>query len=151
MAKIIWIIVGIVIIGVAIYYGRFLFTKKVVKEEIPEQMLLSIKTLSEGMFGDIDFIHKGSGRALLLEDENGHKIIRFEDFKVTNGPDLYVYLSQNPSPTNKESLGNFINLGALKGNIGDQNYEITQNIDGYQTVVIWCQRFSTLFSFALLK
>ena len=152
MLKIILIIVGIVIVFVAIYYGRFLFTKKVVEEAIPEAMKTNIKTTKQGTFRDIDFIHKGSGSALLLEDESGKRLLRFEDFKVTNGPDLYVYLTKNPEPTSdKSSLGDFINLGRLKGSVGSQNYEINQDITGYNTVVIWCQRFSALFSFSLLQ
>jgi hypothetical protein len=79
-------------------------------------------------------------------------MLRFEDFRVTNGPDLYVYLSQNPKPTRDESsLGAFIDLGKLKGNSGNQNYEITEDITGYNTAVIWCKRFGVLFSFAVLQ
>lgn len=152
MIKFIIAAVVLVGVGVAIYYGRFLFTKKVVREEVPVEMRASSRSLREGSFENIDFIHKGSGRALILEDANGHKLLRFENLEVTNGPDLYVYLSRNPRPTkDKDSLGDFINLGRLKGNVGDQNYELTQNSDGYQSVVIWCRQFNALFSFATLR
>ncbi|MBI2063155.1 MAG: DM13 domain-containing protein [Candidatus Yanofskybacteria bacterium] len=115
-------------------------------------MLTNIKTLRRGNFEKIDIIHGGSGKALLLEDATGHKLLRFENFEVTNGPDLYVYLSRNLKPTgDTESLGDFINLGPLKGSKGNQNYEINQNIDGYNTAVIWCKQFGVLFSFAVLQ
>ncbi len=151
MFKTILIIAAIVLVGIAIYYGRFLFTKRVVREELPSEMIAS-QIIKQGEFKDIDFIHRGSGQAKLLEDNNGHKLIRLENFQTTDGPDLYVYLSRNSVPTTKlESLGDFISLGRLKGNFGDQNYEITQNIEGYNTVVIWCRQFSALFTFAVLN
>ena len=154
MTKLILITIGLAIVGVGIYYGRFLFTKKVVKEDIPAEMKATGRVTKEGNFVEVDFIHKGSGAAKLIADANGHKLLRLENFQVTNGPDLYVYLTKNPQPTkNKSSLGDFINLGRLKGNVGDQNYEIaaSQNTDGYNTAVIWCQRFGALFSYAVMK
>lgn len=152
MKKLIIILI-VVILGVAIYYGRFLFKKDVVSEELPEEMKATVNKTREGSFQEIDFIHKGSGRASLLEAPAGHKVLRLEeDFRVTNGPDLYVYLSKNMTPgKNKESLGDFINLGRLKGNEGSQNYEITQDITDYRSVVIWCQQFGVLFSYAELR
>src|SRR3989344_4973396 len=106
MAKIILVIIVVIIALLAAYYGRFLFTKKVVQEELPYKMEVSHKTLFQGTFQDIDFIHKGSGKALILEDSAGSKILRLEDFNVTNGPDLHVYLSPNAIITKDEtSLG----------------------------------------------
>ncbi|MBI2624387.1 DM13 domain-containing protein [Candidatus Parcubacteria bacterium] len=152
MTKALIIIIALVIAGVGIYYGRFLFTKKVVKEDIPAEMIAASQVVRTGTFVEIDFVHKGSGAAKIIEGTNGHRLLRLENFQVTNGPDLYVYLTKNSSPTgNIKSLGDFINLGRLKGNVGDQNYEITQNVDGYNTAVIWCRQFGALFSYAVLK
>lgn len=157
MLKTILIIVGIVVLGIAIYYGRYLFTKTVVDEALPAAIASPqattsavLQSIKAGVFKGIDFIHKGSGRALLFPSD-GKYFIRFEDFQVTNGPDLYVYLTKNPQPSDKASLGEFINLGRLKGTVGNQNYELANLPDGYNTVVIWCQRFSALFSYAVLK
>lgn len=177
MLKVIIIIIIVVIIAVAVYYGRFLFTKKVVNEELPEPTVsapptvttspapaaspgtspspspspqATLQTLRQGSFNDIDFIHKGSGKALLLES-GAKKYIRFEDFKVTNGPDLYVYLTKTENPKDDISKEEFLNLGRLKGTVGNQNYEVNQDITGYNTVVIWCRQFSALFSYAALK
>jgi hypothetical protein len=74
--------------------------------------------------------------------------LRLEDFKSTNGPDLYVYLS-----TDKGAATDFVNLGRLKGNIGNQNYDIPKRTDlsKYDTVLIWCRAFSVLFGSAELK
>ena len=153
MVKTTILVLIVVIFGAGIYYGRFLFKKDVVREDLPEEMAAAVNKAKEGSFVEIDFIHKGSGRASLLESPGGHQILRLEeDFKVTNGPDLYVYLTKNPTPgKDKESLGDFINLGRLKGNEGSQNYEITEDFTDYRTVVIWCQQFGVLFSYAELR
>ena len=162
MTKLIIILVIIILVGFAIYYGRFFVTKKVVQEEIPIEMSGKNETgtsgstlnqeIRQGTFGEIDFIHKGKGVAKVLTDGGGKRFLRFEDFEVTNGPDLYVYLSPNPAPTKaKESLGKFISLGRLKGNVGNQNYEVPPDAGNFESVVIWCRQFSALFSYATLK
>ncbi|MEM1332708.1 MAG: DM13 domain-containing protein [Actinomycetota bacterium] len=85
-----------------------------------------------------------SGDALVLGNGTGQRFLRFENFESNNGPDLNVYLF-NPDDPN-----DFIDLGDLKGNIGDQNYEIPVDVDldRYSQVSIWCVRFSTGFGFA---
>lgn len=154
MIKTLIAVVILAIAGVGIYYGRFFFTKKVVKEDIPEEMKTTSRVAKTGTFVEIDLIHKGSGTAKIIEGAGGHQLLRLENFQVTNGPDLYVYLSKNPLPAKDvKSLGDFIDLGPLKGNIGDQNYDIpaARNIGDYNTAVIWCRQFGALFSYAVMK
>jgi hypothetical protein len=69
-----------------------------------------------------------------------------ENFKATNGPDLYVYLSTDKSDDN------IVNLGRLKGNIGNQNYPIPAGTDltKYKNALVWCRAFSVLFGSAQL-
>ena len=96
-----------------------------------------------------DGIHNAEGNAKIIQLSNGTgSVLRLEDFKSTNGPDLYVYLS-----TDKGAATDFVNLGRLKGNIGNQNYDIPKGTDlsKYDTVVIWCRAFSVLFGSAELK
>ena len=63
---------------------------------------------------------------------------------------LVVYLAKHPAPTQASDVtdGGFVRLGKLKGNIGNQNYEIPQGVDvtEYGSVVIWCELFGVLFS-----
>ena len=94
-----------------------------------------------------DGIHNAEGQVKLLRLNDSTNFLRLEDFKATNGPDLYVYLSTD------KSASDFVNLGRLKGNIGDQNYEIPEgtNLSKYDTVLIWCQAFSVLFGSAELE
>lgn len=71
---------------------------------------------------------------------------------MTNGPDLSVILAVEPEPDGFLS-GNYTELWKLKGNIGNQNYPIPENVDPgrFNSVVIYCKPFHVLFSFATLK
>lgn len=94
-----------------------------------------------------DGFHKAAGVAKVVNLADGRTFLRLENLKATNGPDLYVYLS-----TGKDT-SDIVNLGRLKGNIGNQNYEIPSGTDlaKYNTVLIWCKAFSTLFGSAKLS
>jgi hypothetical protein len=79
--------------------------------------------------------------------------VRFEDFEVENGPDLRVYLSRaDADAPQRELAGDFVDLGDLKGNIGDQNYLVPGSVDltRYRSAVVWCRRFSVGFAVAPL-
>src|SRR6266508_2751910 len=94
-----------------------------------------------------DGFHKAAGVAKVINLADSKTFLRLEDLKTTNGPDLYVYLS-----TGKD-VSDIVSLGRLKGNIGNQNYEIPAGTDlaKYNTVLIWCKAFSTLFGSAKLS
>ena len=85
-----------------------------------------------------------SGEAIVLGNGTDQRFLRFENFESNNGPDLNVYL------VNPDDPSDFIDLGDLKGNVGDQNYEIPAGIDleRYSQVSIWCVRFSVGFGSA---
>ena len=104
--------------------------------------------VSSGTFVDADAVHKGSGTASIYEN-NGEQLLRFEDFSVTNGPDLRVLLARD---ANNLDAG-YIELARLKGNMGNQNYDIPANVDvnDYNHVVIYCKPFHVLFSSAVLQ
>ena len=94
-----------------------------------------------------DGIHNAEGLAKMIQLDDDSMILRLENFKATNGPDLYVYLASD------SSASDFMNLGMLKGNIGNQNYNIPEGTDfsRYDTVLIWCKAFSVLFGSAQLE
>ena len=101
--------------------------------------------LLSGEFQDADSFHKVSGVAKII-DSGGLKYLRFENFDATNGPDLKVYLS------NDLDANDYTSLGALKGNIGNQNYEVTNiNYGDYDYVLIWCEAFHVLFGYAKIQ
>ena len=93
-----------------------------------------------------DGIHNAEGLAKVIRLDDASMFLRLENFKATNGPDLYVYLATD------NSASDFVNLGRLKGNIGNQNYDIPEGTDfsRYTTVLIWCKAFSVLFGSAEL-
>jgi hypothetical protein len=103
-------------------------------------------TLVGNLVGSGDGFHNAEGVAKVINLADGRTFLRLENLKATNGPDLYVYLS-----TDKDA-SDIVNLGRLKGNIGNQNYEIPAGTDlsKYDTVLIWCKAFSVLFGSAKL-
>jgi hypothetical protein len=111
-------------------------------------------TLLTGKFAGTDSIHQGEGTALIVRLADGRRFLRFENFKVTNGPDLYVYLSGHAAPRNSTQLhqGAAHQVGLLKGNIGNQNYELPADLDlsKFKSAVIYCKRFSVVFATAEL-
>ncbi len=110
--------------------------------------------IAKGQFGGVDGFHKGEGKALVFKLPDGQRIVRLEDFKVTNGPDLFVYLSGHPAPRNGGQLHEkaAFEVARLKGNIGNQNYPLPADVDlsKFKSAVIYCKQFSVIFSTAEL-
>jgi len=99
-----------------------------------------------GTFVDGDWIHKTQGTARIITLDDGSSVLRLEDFKTTNGPDVYVYLATDDKATE------FVDLGRLKANNGNQNYELPDvDLSKYDKVLIWCKAFSILFGTAELN
>jgi hypothetical protein len=102
--------------------------------------------LTGSFIGVGDGIHDAQGIAKVIPVESGGNVLRLEDLVVTNGPDLYVYLAAD------KSASDFVSLGKLKANNGNQNYEIPSETDlnKYNNALIWCRPFSVLFGSAEL-
>ena len=111
--------------------------------------------LKSGSLRDQDAFHKGSGTATIFRGPDGSLLLRLENLDVTNGPDLHVILSAHPNPKNRSDLksAGFVDLGKLKGNRGNQNYEIPADVDvgAQDSVVIYCMPFHVIFSVASLS
>ena len=119
-----------------------------VEENMTETMVPNDAMSLIGNFKDAgDGFHMVAGVAKVINLEDGRTFLRLENLKATNGPDLYVYLATGTDSSD------IVNLGRLKGNIGNQNYEIPSGTDlaKYNTVLIWCKAFSTLFGSAKLS
>jgi hypothetical protein len=109
--------------------------------------------LARGRFVSLE--HQTSGRAVILEADGGRLFLRFEGFETSNGPDLVVYLSAKTPSGPDDWHGydqEFVDLGELKGNVGDQNYLLPKGVDldRYSTAVVWCRRFTVGFAAAPL-
>lgn len=102
-----------------------------------------------GTFHGEDDFHFGRGTARLFATADG-VFVRFENFAVRNGPDLFVYLSPNSS--GYAGKGN-LELGRLKASEGNQNYRLPSGTDpaAYRSVVIWCKQFAVQFAVATLR
>ena len=107
--------------------------------------------LSNGSWIEIDPVHRAEGSASiwLVGDT---RVLRFEDFRVTNGPKLHVLLTKNVPTSIFAGVEDYIDLGPLKGNIGNQNYDIPPELDlsEYRSAVIYCMPFHVVFSSAEL-
>ena len=113
------------------------------------------KTLFTGKFHGK--VHATSGRATVYQEADGKLVLRLTNFKTSNGPDVHVILV-----TTKDAMddANFlkdntdkVELGKLKGNEGDQNYEIPVGTElaKFRTVSIYCERFNANFGAAPLE
>lgn len=114
------------------------------KVMIKNESMVMNSLLAQGMFKPR--AHDVQGSALLIE-KDGKKILRFENFETINGPDLHIYLSS------ELSTEDFVDLGEIKATKGNVNYNIPQNIDlkKYNKVLVWCEPFKVLFSYAELS
>jgi Electron transfer DM13 len=126
--------------------GTFSIIQAQTIEAQEQQQQRPVSALSGQFIGTGDGIHNAEGVAKEISLEDGRKFIRFENFKVTNGPDLYVYLATD------KSASDFVDIGKLKANNGNQNYEVPDGTDltKYDTVLVWCKAFTVLFGSAEL-
>lgn len=124
--------------------------------EVSETLIAtqSAEVIRTGGFVDADHGHKGTGKVEVIRD-GAATTIRFTEFEVTNGPDLYVWLvkSDTVEDSGDVKASETLELGRLKGNIGDQNYSLPEgaSIEDWATITIWCRQFGVLFASAKLE
>jgi hypothetical protein len=106
------------------------------------------RVLRTGKFSGADDLHYGRGTVQLIETAPGAYTLRFEEFSVLNGPDLFVLLS----PRAEGYAEGALNLGELKATDGAFNYEVPAGTDisQYRSAIVWCERFTVLFATAPL-
>ena len=108
----------------------------------------NVSTITTNSFvGAGDGFHNAQGLAKVIPLKNEQSILRLENFKSTNGPNVHLYLATD------RTASDFIDLGRLKANNGNQNYNIPAGTDlaKYNMALIWCKDFSVLFGSAQLK
>jgi hypothetical protein len=104
-----------------------------------------------------DFNNQGaeavSGKAVLGKTSDGKLVLRFENLKSANGPDLYVYLTKQTSPSTADQIKAGVEIGKLKATTGNLNYELDTKLDltQYKSVVIYCKSVNVVFGFANLN
>jgi hypothetical protein len=146
------VLLALVGVAVAVFILVWFQPQKLFFTQSVDDAAVEGAEMSAGEFHPLD--HAVQGRAVLIEQYGGGHVLRFEDFEVSNGPDLRVYLSAAPATGNPGAHDDdFVDLGALKGNAGPQNYDIPANVDlnRYRTAVVWCRRFAVGFAAADLE
>ena len=150
-----WIIALVVLgaIGWYLFRPELLFVnKKVNEEQVAAAGASTMSALLNGQFHSV--AHETHGVATVQDLGNGRRVLRLTDFATSNGPDVRVYLVAASDASDNETVtkAGFVELGALKGNEGDQNYDIPSTVDleKYRAVTIWCHRFNVNFATAPL-
>ena len=151
--------IAIAAIGVILFVAWFafrperLFINERVHETLPTANASSVQAIESGVFYGI--AHPTVGTATIYRMGDGALMLRFTNFRTSNGPNVHVYLVAADDAKDGEIVrhAGFIDLGPIKGNIGDQNYALGPDADlsKYRAVSIWCQRFSVNFGAASLR
>jgi len=156
MTRRIWI-GGLVVLG---GIGWYLFRPELlfVNRQVNEVQVASVggsvmRALETGRFHSV--AHETRGTATIQDVGGGRRVLRLTDFTTSNGPDVRVYLVAAPDAADNQTVtkAGFVELGKLKGNQGDQNYDVPDDLDltHYRAVTIWCRRFSVNFATAPLS
>jgi electron transfer DM13 len=161
---------GLVIFVLVWFQPQKLFLNKTVNEPLPGAIQTApgsetnrnptagrspppgLQVVRAGRFRSLE--HATTGHAIVLHRPGGHLILQLERLSTSNGPDLRVYLSHIPASAGLRSYRTgFLDLGALKGNRGNQNYAIPAGTDlsAFKSAGIWCRRFAVGFGVAPLQ
>jgi hypothetical protein len=153
-----WII-GLVVVAVVGWYlfrPELLLVNTRVNESLSattaESGTAAAAALLSGRFHSV--AHETQGTATVHRLSDGTRVLRLTEFATSNGPDVRVYLVAARDAVDNETVkkAGFVELGKLKGNQGDQNYDVPADLDlnRYRAVTIWCRRFSVNFATAPL-
>jgi len=150
--------IAVLVVGlIAVWYWfrpDRLFSNVQVSEAMPAvQGSVATQPIESGTFYTI--LHPTSGTATIYRMADGSHVLRFTNFKTSNGPDVHVYMVAADDAKDNATVeqAGFVDLGSIKGNIGDQNYNLGPDVDlaKYRAVSVWCKRFGVNFGAAPLK
>jgi hypothetical protein len=152
------VVVLVLLIAVAGAWYAFrperLFINQKVNEQFPTASAANMQPakLASGEFHS--GAHETKGTAAIFNLADGKRTLRLTNFATSNGPDVHVYLVAAADAKDNDTVksAGFVDLGSLKGNIGDQNYDVPANVDlaKYRAATIWCARFNVNFGTAPL-
>jgi hypothetical protein len=151
--------IPIALVVVAIAWYAFRPERLVVNRRVDEAMPTaqgsgsSAQAVESGRFYSI--LHPTEGTATIYRMGDGSRVLRLTSFSTSNGPDVHVYMVASDDAKDAATVekAGFVDLGVIKGNIGDQNYSLASDLDlsKYRAVSIWCKRFSVNFGAAPLR
>ncbi len=155
------IVIGAGVLALAVGWYAFrpelLFINKTVNEEFPGGAAMAPiekgpMAITKGNFKSL--AHETKGTASIYQLGDGKRALRLTEFETSNGPDVHVYLTAAEVEKGSDAIkeAGFIDLGSMKGNKGDQNYDLPADVDlnKYKNVTIWCARFGVNFGEAAL-
>jgi hypothetical protein len=151
--------VAIPLLVIALFVAWYAFRPErlVINHRIHEEFPITegnspAQTLASGTFHSV--LHPTEGTVTIYRIGGGSRVLRFTNFRTSNGPDVHVYMVAADDAKDNASVqrAGFIDLGSIKGNIGDQNYTLGPDVDlsKYRAVSVWCKRFSVNFGTAAL-
>jgi len=143
-------VIAILIVGWWLISPNFLPGPSMDQDLEPAEAIV----LLSGSLQEVNAGHKGSGIVQLAQYDTENQSIFFQNVTITNGPDLYVFLSKSSSFSGTDSdPGQFVSLGVLPAVRGTFSVAVPDDINGtdYASVLIWCQAFSVLFTYAILE
>ena len=148
----------LVIIAGGLWYAfrpARLFINQIVNEGFPPATAASNQPIEVAVGLFHSGAHETKGTATVFQTADGKRTLRLTNFETSNGPDVHVYLVAADDAKDNDTVtkAGFIELGLLKGNIGNQNYDLPTDADlnKYKAVTIWCKRFSINFGTAPLS
>ncbi len=152
----------LLVVGVGGWYAfrpERLFISDRVNESLPVATAAATPSATMPAMVTMGRFHKGShetrGVATIYRQPDGSRLLRLTDFETSNGPDVHVYLVAAPDAMDNATVtgAGFVDLGSIKGNVGDQNYAVPADLDlsKYRAVTIWCARFGVNFGTAPLE
>ena len=155
-----WTKVAIPVVAVVVLVAWYAFrperlvVNRSVNEAFPSgQGGSSPQSLVAGQFYSI--LHPTAGTATIYQMGDGTRVLRLTSFSTSNGPDVHIYMvaADDAKDIATVEKAGFVDLGVIKGNIGDQNYALGSDLDlaKYRAVSIWCKRFSVNFGAAALR
>ena len=154
----VWLsVAGIVVLTGA--WWEFRPEKLFINQKVNEAAPMSVGAEAQPVYtGRLEGkVHPTSGRATNYKSEEGKEYLRLSDFTTSNGPDVHVVLVRAEDKALEQDVvkGELekVELGTLKGNQGDQNYDLpgTVDLNQYQAVAIYCERFHAIFGVAKLE
>lgn len=147
--------VVVAVVGLALAAGWYAFRPErlVLDQRVDEATGGSGVVIAAGVFHGV--AHGGKGKAAVVRRADGSRLLELTDFETSNGPDLHLYLvaARDASDSEAVKTAGFVTLGALKGNVGNQAYEVPAGVDldRFRAVTVWCRRFGVNFATAPLE
>jgi len=154
-----WILALIGVPVLAVAWWAFRPEKLFINQKVSEAAPAALSSEPEPLYtGKLEGkIHQTSGRATIYKNKDGKEYLRLSDFTTSNGPDVHVILVRAEDKGLEQEIVKDdlerVELGRLKGNQGDQNYDLPAALDlnQYQAVAIYCERFHAIFGVARLE